>query len=223
MSVERIVVIGASSGGIAAIRKIVAELPAAFPVPICVVVHMSRDSPGILDQILDRAGELPATAARNGERIRSGHIYVAPPDSHLVLEPGVLRLTKGPKENRFRPAIDPLFRSAAQVYGPAATGVVLTGLLDDGTAGLWAIRQLGGISIVQDPADALFPSMPRSAIAYVAPDYIVPLSHVAPLLIALNERPVEERVMGAPSATAQSDAIRKFIAEAVETNPVATP
>ena len=198
MSVERIVVIGASAGGIAAIRTIVADLPATFPVPICVVVHMSPDSPGILDQILDRAGELPATAARNGERIRSGHIYVAPPDSHLVLEPGVLRLTKGPKENRFRPAIDPLFRSAAQVYGPAATGVVLTGHLDDGTAGLWAIRQLGGISIVQDPADALFPSMPRSAIAHMAPDYVVPLSHVAPLLIALNERPVEERVMGAP-------------------------
>src|SRR5687767_3732333 len=157
MAVDRIVVIGASAGGVDALRAIVAALPADFPAPICVVVHTSPQSPSILDQILDRAGPLTAAAACNGERIRPGRIYVAPPDCHLVIEPGVLRVTRGPKENRFRPAVDPLFRSAAQVYGPAATGVVLTGNLDDGTAGLWAIKQLGGISIVQDPADALFP------------------------------------------------------------------
>lgn len=198
MSVDRIVVIGASAGGIDAIRTIVAELPATFSAPICVVVHTSPQAPGILDQILDRAGPLPATAARNGDRIRPARIYVAPPDCHLVIEPGTLRVTKGPKENRFRPAIDPLFRSAAQVYGPAATGVVLTGNLDDGSAGLWAIKQLGGISIVQDPADALFPDMPRNALAHVGPDYIVQLSRVASLLAALDARPVEERTMAAP-------------------------
>ena len=198
MGAERIVVIGASAGGIDALRTIAGGLPASFATPICVVVHTSPQSPGILDEILNRAGPLPSTTARNGERIRAGRIYVAPPDYHLVLEPGVLRITKGPKENRFRPAIDPLFRSAAQVYGPAATGVVLTGNLDDGTAGLWAIRQLGGTCIVQDPDDALFAAMPRSAVDHVSPDYVVPIGRVAPLLVALDEKPAEERYMPEP-------------------------
>ena len=198
MNVDRIVVIGASSGGIDALRTFVAALPANFPTPIAIVMHTSPQSPGILDQILTRAGALTAVTASNGERIRPGRIYVAPPDFHLIVEPGTLRLTKGPKENRFRPAIDPLFRSAAQVYGPAATGVVLTGNLDDGTAGLWAIKQLGGISIVQDPSDAQFPDMPRSALNHVAPDYVVPIAGLAPLLVALSERPVEERPMRPP-------------------------
>ena len=195
MSVDRIVVIGASAGGIDALRALVAALPSDFSAPICVVVHTSPQSPGLLDQILDRAGPLPAHSARDGERIRAGWIYVAPPDCHLVIEPGTLRVTKGPKENRFRPAIDPLFRSAAQVYGPAATGVILTGNLDDGTAGLWAIKQLGGISIVQEPDDALFPDMPRSALERVAPDHVMPLAEISSLLVALIGRPVEERTM----------------------------
>ena len=198
MHVDRIVVIGASSGGIDALRAFVAALPADFPTPIAIVMHTSPQSPGILDQILGRAGTLTAVMASNGERVRPGRIYVAPPDLHLIIEPGTLRLTKGPKENRFRPAIDPLFRSAAQVYGPAATGVVLTGNLDDGTAGLWAIKQLGGISIVQDPSDAQFPDMPRSALTHCAPDYVVPIAGLAPLLVALSERPVEERPMRPP-------------------------
>lgn len=198
MSVERIIVVGASAGGIDALRSLVAELPASFSTPICVVVHTSPQSPGILDHILSRAGQLPAKTASDGERIRAHQIYVAPPDYHLVVEPGVLRVTKGPKENRFRPAIDPLFRSAAQVYGPAATGILLTGNLDDGTAGLWTIKQMGGLSIVQDPADALFPDMPRSAVEHVGPDYVIPLSRIAALLIALAPKPVEERVMDVP-------------------------
>ena len=198
MNLDRIVVIGASAGGIDTLRTFVAALPPDFRTPICIVVHTSPESPGILGQILERAGTLTASMARDGERIRPGRIYVAPPDYHLIIEPGVLRITKGPKENRFRPAIDPLFRSAAQVYGPAATGVVLSGNLDDGTAGLWAIKQLGGISIVQDPSDALFPDMPRSALDHVAPDYVVPLASLAPLLVALSERPVEERPMLPP-------------------------
>jgi two-component system, chemotaxis family, protein-glutamate methylesterase/glutaminase len=198
MSVDRIVVIGASSGGIDAVRTLVGALPPKFSAPICVVVHTSPQSPGILPQILDRAGPLSAHSACNGERIRSGSIYVAPPDRHLVIEPGSLRVTKGPKENRFRPAIDPLFRSAAQVYGPAAIGVILTGNLDDGTAGLWAIKQLGGISIVQEPADALFPDMPRSALARVTPDHVVPLAGIPALLVGLVGRPVEDRTMSRP-------------------------
>jgi two-component system chemotaxis response regulator CheB len=192
MSVSRIVVVGASSGGIEALTRLAASLPSAFPAALCVVQHSSAQSPGVLDGILDRAGHLPAHPVRGGERPQPGHIYVAPPDRHLVLEPNRLRLTKGPRENRFRPAVDPLFRSAAQVYGPAAVGVILTGNLDDGAAGLWAIKQLGGVAIVQDPADAAYPSMPLSAIRHVKVDHVVPLREVGPLLARVVSTPPHE-------------------------------
>src|SRR5262249_53568075 len=133
MSIKQIVVIGASGGGIEALRAVVAGLPADFAAPICVVIHTSPQSPGMLDRILDRVGPLRASNAIGGERLKPSHIYVAPPDCHLIVEPGTLRVTKGPRENRFRPAIDPLFRSAAQIYGPGTIGVILTGSLDDGT------------------------------------------------------------------------------------------
>ena len=186
MRTKQIVVIGASAGGIEALRELVAGLPAEFPLPIGVVLHTSPQSPGVLDAILSRAGRLPATNAKDRERWKPGHIYVAPPDCHLLVEPGRVRVTKGPRENRFRPAIDPLFRSAAQVYGPGTIGVVMTGNLDDGTAGLWAIKQLGGTAIVQHPEDALFPAMPLSALRHVRVDYSVPLAELAPLLIELT-------------------------------------
>ena len=115
MRVKRVVVIGASAGGIDALKSIVGALPNGFPLPICVVIHTAPDSPGVMDEILARAGALPASHARSGEQMRAGHIYVAPPDHHLLVEPGVLRLSRGPRENHFRPAVDPLFRSAAQV------------------------------------------------------------------------------------------------------------
>jgi len=148
-------------------------------------MHLAPESPGVLHDILQRAGPLEAVSPRQGERLRRGTIYVAPPDRHLIVEPGQLRLTKAPRENRFRPAVDPLFRSAAQSYGPATIGVILTGNLDDGTAGLAAIKQLGGTAIVQDPDDALFPAMPESAIANVAVDHVLPLAELARLLTAL--------------------------------------
>ncbi len=192
MSVTRLVVVGASAGGIDALTRLAATMPSEFPAAVCVVLHTGPQSPGVLHGILDRAGPLTAHAVHGGERPQPGHIYVAPPDQHLVVEPNRLRLTKGPRENRFRPAIDPLFRSAAQVYGPAAIGVVLTGNLDDGTAGLWAIKQLGGVAIVQDPADAAFPAMPTSAIQHVKVDHIVPVAAMAPLLARVIATPVNE-------------------------------
>ena len=187
---KRLVVIGTSAGGIEALRDLVADLPADFPSPIAIVLHTSPQSPGLLHEILSRAGPLPAINPHGGERLRAGHIYVAPPDHHLLIEPDRVRLSKGPKENRFRPAIDPLFRSAAQVYGPGAIGVILTGNLDDGTAGIWAIKRLGGTAVVQDPADALFPSMPEHALRAVAVDYQLPLHEIAPLLIELTSEAV---------------------------------
>jgi two-component system chemotaxis response regulator CheB len=182
MSIKRLVVIGASAGGIEALKVVAAALPADLPAAVCVVLHTAPDSPGVLGDILNRAGALRAANALNGERLQHGRIYVAPPDRHLLIEPGVIRVTKGPTENRFRPAVDPLFRSAAQVYGPAAVGVILTGNLDDGTAGLWALKQLGGIAIVQDPGDAMYPSMPHNAMQHTKVDYSVPLHEMAPLI-----------------------------------------
>jgi two-component system chemotaxis response regulator CheB len=187
MAAQRIVVIGASSGGIEALRQLVGGLPPDFPAPICVVLHTSPQSPGLLGKILANAGALPSATAATGMQLKAGHIYVAPPDHHLLIEPGGLCLGRGPKENRSRPAIDPLFRSAAQVYGHGAVGVILTGNLDDGSAGLRTIKQLGGIAIVQDPLDALFPAMPINALRHVAADYTVPLSEMVGALC--EERP----------------------------------
>jgi two-component system chemotaxis response regulator CheB len=192
LPVKDIIVIGASAGGIEALKRLASGLPPDFPASIFVVLHTAPQSPGILDQILDRAGALPAANAVDRERIQPGKIYVAPPDQHLIIEPNLIRLTRGPKENRFRPAVDPLFRSAAQVYGPRVIGVILTGNLDDGTAGLWAVKQLGGTAIVQDPEDAAAPSMPRSAMKQVKVDHCLPLAEIAPTLVRLTSTPSEE-------------------------------
>lgn len=215
MATNQIVVIGASAGGIETLRTLLHELPATFPLPICIVVHSAPQAPGLLAEILDRIGTLRVTNARNRERLVAGHVYVAPPDCHLLVEPGLLRVTKGPRENRFRPAIDPLFRSAAQVYGPGTVGVVLSGSLDDGTAGLWAIKQLGGVAIVQDPADALFPDMPENALRHVNVDHIVPLADLAPLLVSLASQPVEAH---APAHV--PDQLRAEVKIAMEHNPI---
>ena len=187
MTIRRdLVVIGTSAGGIDALRTIVSGLPADFPASVCAVMHMSADSPGILNLILERAGKLPAIVVNRAELLRAGRIYVPRPDHHMLVEPGRIVAARGPKENRFRPAVDPLFRSAAQSYGPRVIGVILTGGLDDGTAGLWAVKQLGGLAIVQDPDEALVPSMPRNACTYVRIDHRVPLAEIPRLLVRLT-------------------------------------
>lgn len=188
-----IIVIGASSGGIEALRVLVGALPADLAASLFVVMHTSPESSALLAQILNHFGKLPARSATDGERIRRGTIYVAPPDRHLLIEPNRVRVTRGPKENRFRPAIDPLFRSAAQTYGPRVVGVILTGYLDDGTAGLWTVKRLGGTAVVQDPADALVPFMPLNAVTHVTVDYCLPLEEIAPLLVRLTTEAAEEK------------------------------
>ena len=187
MPLKDIVVVGTSSGGIEALKEIVAGLPADFGAALLVVLHTAPHSLGILPQILERAGPLPASNARDWEKIEPGRIYVAPPDHHLVVERGgYVRVTRGPKENRFRPAVDPLFRSAARAFGPRVVGVVLTGWLDDGTAGLWAVKERGGTAVVQNPEEAQAPSMPQSALRHVEVDHVVRLGEVAPLLVRLT-------------------------------------
>ena len=188
-----IIVMGASAGGLSVFNRIIKELPEHLNAAVFIVWHVSPFSTSILPEILNRAAKLKAKHPVDGESIEKGKIYVAPPDHHLLLELGRIRLTKGPKENRFRPAIDPLFRSAAYAYGSRVVGVVLSGALDDGTAGLWAIKDRGGIAVVQDPAEAEQRSMPASALANVQVDHCLAVSDIAPLLIALTQRAVEER------------------------------
>ena len=192
MEKRNIIVIGASTGGFAAIKQLVAALPPDLDATIFIAWHMSPDMTGILPQVLNQLTTLPATNAVDNEHIEINHIYVAVPDKHLLLEPGVVRVTRGPKENRFRPAVDPLFRSAAASYGARVIGIVLSGGLDDGTAGLWTIKSRGGLAIVQEPAEAEAPSMPASALAAVAVDYCVPIADMAPLLVRLTAETVTE-------------------------------
>ena len=187
-----IIVIGTSAGGVDALRELVRHLPPDLPAAIFVVMHIPADSQSILPQILSHNGPLPARHGVDGEAIEYGRIYVAPPDHHLLVERERVRLVRGPKENRSRPAADPLFRSAARAYGPRVVGVVLTGGLDDGTAGLLAIKQRGGVAVAQDPAEALYPGMPRNALENVEVDYCLPLSEIPPLLAQLATTPAPD-------------------------------
>ena len=184
--------IGASTGGFEAIRQLVALLPSDLDATIFIVWHMSPDVTGVLPQVINQQKTILATNAVDNEIVTTNRIYVAPPDRHLLLENGFVRVSRGPKENRFRPAVDPLFRSAAYIYGPRVIGVVLSGALDDGTAGLWTIKSRGGIAIVQEPAEAEVSSMPENALAAVAVDYRVTIAELAPLLVRLTAETVTE-------------------------------
>jgi two-component system, chemotaxis family, protein-glutamate methylesterase/glutaminase len=189
-----IIVIGASAGGFEALKKIVAGLPPDFSASVFIVWHMSSDVRGVLPQVLNGVNTILATHACDNEEIKRNRIYVAPPDRHMLLENGKVLVTHGPKENRFRPAVDPLFRSAAVAYGNRVIGIILSGALDDGTAGLWTVKQYGGTAIVQDPEDAEVPSMPENAMREVKIDYCVSAAELPHLLVGLSKEPVTENV-----------------------------
>lgn len=182
MAGHDIVVMGASSGGVEALIRVCGGLPEDLPAAVFVVIHFPEGSPSVLPSILNRAGSLKAVHPEDGDPIENGRIYVAPPDRHLLVEKGRVRLTRGPRENLHRPAVDALFRTAAVAYGPRVVGVILTGARDDGTAGLLAVKRRGGVAVVQDPDDALFSGMPESALEYVDVDHCLPLEKIAPLL-----------------------------------------
>jgi two-component system chemotaxis response regulator CheB len=182
-----LVAIGASSGGVDALKRLAGALPADYHGALFVVVHISPEAHSTLPSILMRAGRMPAVHAADGMPIEHGRIHVAPPDHHLLVERGMLRVVQGPRENRHRPAIDPLFRSLAWAYGPRAVGVVLTGNLDDGTAGLWAIKSCGGTTIVQEPNEADHPQMPMNALMHNRIDHRLPLEGIAALLTGLAQ------------------------------------
>lgn len=175
MAYRDLVVVGASAGGVEALQSLVSGLAPDLPVAMLVVLHVPPYEQSNLASILARTARLPVEVASDGAPIVKGRIYVAVPDHHLLIEKNRLRVTRGPKENRARPAVDALFRSAAFSFGPRVIGVVLSGSLDDGTAGLWTVKDRGGIALVQSPAEAMFSSMPESALQHVDVDGVLPL------------------------------------------------
>lgn len=185
MAKNKIVVIGASAGGVTALQQLVAALPQDFPAAVLIVLHVGVQSPSLLPEILTRAGALPAAHPEDGDAIEPGHIYVSPQDNHLVIQNGHLGVIRGPKENRHRPSVDVLFRSAARAYGNHVIAVVLTGTLDDGAAGMLAIQHRGGTTVVQTPADAMYPNMPNAVLRSMTPDYVVALREMGALLVKL--------------------------------------
>jgi two-component system chemotaxis response regulator CheB len=193
-----IVVIGASAGGIDALRTLLSSLPADLPAAVFVVVHMPPEYRSLLPSVFSRSSPLPASYAGMDEHIQHGRIYLPLPDHHLLVEDGRTHNWRGPKENRHRPAINPLFRSAAVSYRNRVVGVVLTGTLDDGAAGLWWIASYGGVTIVQDPAEALFSDMPKNALETVDADHVVRIAEMAPLIERLVRTPVEHEIQELP-------------------------
>jgi two-component system chemotaxis response regulator CheB len=190
MASKDIIVIGTSAGGIAALIEMVGTLPPDLDATIFIVQHILPSSSSMLPHILNRNGPLLATHALDGEKFQKNRIYVAPPDHHMILEKDQILVKKGPKENRFRPSIDALFRSAAYEYGPRVIGIILSGLLDDGTSGLWSIKRFGGTAVIQNPNDAEFPSMPNSVLEYVHVDHIVSIKDLGSLLNWLTKEEV---------------------------------
>jgi two-component system, chemotaxis family, protein-glutamate methylesterase/glutaminase len=186
----RLIAMGASAGGVEALRSVVAGFPPSLPAAVLVVLHLPADAPSALPAILSRAGPLPAERAEDGQRPVPGRIYVAPANRHLLVLDGRLRLSLGPTENGHRPAVDPLFRSAARSWGAGAIGVVLSGARDDGAAGLCAIVRRGGTAVVQDPADALHPSMPLAALEQVETATVAPAAKLGPMLARLVDDPL---------------------------------
>ena len=190
MTVRDIIVVGASAGGVEALCTLAAGLSASLPAAVFVVLHIPPHSPSQLASILARAGPLPVETASDHAPIRPGRIYVAVPDRHLLLEGNRIRVPRGPKENRARPAVDVLFRSAAYQFGQRVIGAVLSGNLDDGTAGLWAVKDRGGIALVQTPEEAPFPSMPQSALEHVAVDHVLPVADMPSVINRLSQEQI---------------------------------
>jgi two-component system chemotaxis response regulator CheB len=216
-----------------ALQRMSAALPADLPAAVFVVWHLSPGLKSVLPSVLARSGPLPAAHPKDGDPIQRGRIYIAPPDHHMLLERDYIRVTKGPKENRFRPAIDPLFRSAAYVFGARTIGVVLSGALDDGSAGLWTIKLRGGTAVVQDPADALHRSMPLNAMQNALVDHKLPAADIGRLMGSLTRQPAgpdaivperERRKMEHEIRIAeQADALAEHIMDYGELSPFTCP
>ena len=219
MATKDIIVLGSSAGGVDALRRLCAALPADLPAAMFIAQHLSPSAYSVLPQLLNRNCPLPVLSPADGQAIEHGHVYVGAPDHHILIRPGHILMRRGPVENRTRPAVNALFRSAAVHYGARVLGVVLTGLLDDGTQGLIAIKAAGGTSIVQDPEEAEWPSMPSNALQRDHVDHKVRLAELAPLLASLAREPAgpaiplpeefrtEDRIAAQEFAVAEPDIV----------------
>ena len=188
MANRDVLAIGTSAGGFGALRYLARNFPADLDATVLVTIHLSSQFPSALDEILTASGPLPASFAADGDALEKGRIYIAPPERHLIVDASCLRLGLGPRENGARPAIDPMFRSAALCCGPRSVGVILTGTLGDGASGLRALRLCGGITVVQDPLDAAFPEMPATALSRSSPSHVMDLAGMPDLLRSLVEQ-----------------------------------
>jgi two-component system chemotaxis response regulator CheB len=223
MADRDVVVVGASAGGVEALTNLVAALPADLPASLFVVLHVPATGTSALPDILARNGPLPASHAKDGEPIEQRRIYVAPPDHHLLLRGDHVHLARGPRENGHRPAVDPLFRSAAREHASRVVGIVLSGALDDGTAGLLAIKARGGVAVVQEPEDALYPAMPDNAIAHVEVDHVLPAAAIAGMLARLAAEPAMEPSSPANDELKVEVEMEGFSIEALEGNHPGQP
>jgi two-component system, chemotaxis family, protein-glutamate methylesterase/glutaminase len=202
---RELVVVGTSAGGIEALQQLLSALPTSFDAAVLIVLHTSEDSPGVLARVLQRSSAMPVSFPADGEVIRKSRVYLAPPGAHMIIEGNLIRVIKGPRENLHRPAIDPLFRSAAAHWGRAVIGVVLTGMLDDGTSGLMVIHARGGAAVVQEPSTALFASMPASALEQVPDALVLSLQAIPSALLGLiGEQIPEEDIAGRQSPVSES-------------------
>lgn len=217
---EFIVVIGTSAGGMKALTALIEQLPKDFPAPLLIVKHISSDATGdTLINALNKISELKCIHARHGEKIKAGQIYLSPSDNHLMIEEnGFILITKGAQENRSRPAIDPLFRSAATSFGNRTIGILLSGYLDDGTSGLIAIQRCGGICIIQDPADADYPDMPKNALNQIKPDYCIPIAEMGKTLSILVERKPKKQIQVPEDITKEVKIAKRVLSDLPSVN-----
>jgi two-component system chemotaxis response regulator CheB len=230
---SRIVTVGASAGGVESLTALVSSLPPDLDAAVFVVLHIPPNLVSSLPQILSKRGPLRAIHPVDGDRIKSGCIYVASPDHHLLIEGERVLVKRGPKENRNRPSVDALFRSAAYAHGARVIGIVLSGALDDGTSGLWSIKRLGGVSIVQDPAESSFDSMPSNALHQVEIDHCLSATEMGALLARLTTEAVRkephdahrdrERMQIEVSVAIDGDALRKGVMEIGHLTPFTCP
>ena len=211
-----IVVVGASAGGVEALTGMAGSLPADLPASVFVVLHVPATGSSALPDILTRHGPLPASHAKDGEPIERRRIYVAPPDHHLLLRGGHVHLARGPRENGHRPAVDPLFRSAAREHATRVIGIVLSGALDDGTAGLLAIKSRGGVALVQQPEEALYPGMPLNASMHVDVDHVLPAAAIGEALARLTAEPAMQPSAPAPDDMKLEVELEGFSMDAIE-------
>jgi two-component system, chemotaxis family, protein-glutamate methylesterase/glutaminase len=220
---RNIIVIGGSAGAVEGVLRLVRGIPPDLQATLFVVIHTSPSGKGELASLIDRAGHLGCSLAVDGEEYAPGKIYLAVPDHHLIVQNGRMRVVRGPRENRHRPAIDPLFKSAAVSHGPQVIGVILSGTLDDGSAGLSLVKKLGGKAVVQHPGDALFPAMPLNAMNAVEVDHSVPLKDMPELLARLsNEMAGKTMEVPEEDKTEAKIAESKLVSEE-EMRKVATP